>query len=68
MLKYIVAGALVVSFAAPALAADYYVALRNGGGCVMTTTAPSAGHYKLMGVYPTKRQAKMAMHGMMACR
>jgi len=34
----------------------------------MTTTAPSAGHYKLMGVYPTKRQANMAMHGMMACR
>jgi hypothetical protein len=67
MLKYIVAGALVVSFAAPAFAADYYVALRNGGGCVMTTTAPT-GHYKVMGVYSTKRQAKMAMHGMMACR
>ncbi|ODS01809.1 hypothetical protein AUC69_06160 [Methyloceanibacter superfactus] len=68
MLKYIVAGALLVAVATPALAADYYVSLRYGGGCVMTNTAPSSKHYKVMGVYSTKRQAKMAMHGMMDCR
>ncbi|MGH6735463.1 MAG: hypothetical protein ACRECX_05215 [Methyloceanibacter sp.] len=68
MLKFLYAGALIVAFATPALAADYYVALRYGGGCVMTSTAPSSKSYKVMGVYPTKRQAKMAMHGMMECR
>ena len=69
MLKYLFAGALIVAFAAPALAADYYVALRyGGGGCVMMSTAPSSKYYKVMGVYSTKRQAKMAMHGMMECR
>jgi hypothetical protein len=32
MKEYLIAAALVVAFAAPALAADYYVALRLGGG------------------------------------
>ena len=31
MKKYIVTAALIVAFATPALAADYYVALRLGG-------------------------------------
>ena len=67
MVRYIIAGALLVAVTTPALAADYYVSLRYGGGCVMSTTAPTKG-YKVMGVYSTQRQAKMAMHGMMDCR
>jgi hypothetical protein len=41
MKKYLVAAGLIVAFAAPSLAADYYVAFRvGGGGCeVMTTQA-----------------------------
>ena len=36
MKKYLVAAGLIVGFASPALAADYYVALKvGGGGCVM---------------------------------
>jgi len=70
MNKFLMAAALIVAFVTPALAADYYVALGYGGpgGCVMMTTRPSSKHYKLMGVYPTKHQAKMAMAGMMGCR
>ena len=45
MKKYLIAGALVVAFATPAFAADYYVALRLGGGaaaCEIMTTPPDA--------------------------
>jgi hypothetical protein len=34
MKKYLVAAGLIVGFASPALAADYYVALKVGGGVV----------------------------------
>jgi hypothetical protein len=69
MRKYLIAAALIVSFTVPALAADYYVALRyGGGGCVVMTTSPNPKAYKLMGIYPTMHRAKMAMHGMMGCQ
>ena len=45
MKKYLIAGTLVVAFAAPAFAADYYVALRLGGAaasCEVMTTEPDA--------------------------
>ena len=37
MRNYLITVALIVAFATPALAADYYVALRlgDGGGCVI---------------------------------
>jgi opacity protein-like surface antigen len=42
MKKYLVAAALIVAFATPALAADYYVALRiGGGGCEVMSTEPT---------------------------
>jgi hypothetical protein len=65
MKKFVIA-ALVVAFATPARAMDYYVALRlgGGGGCVIMTHAPNATKYKMMGMYPSKAQAKKAMAGM----
>lgn len=52
MKKYLIAGVLVLSFTAPAFAADYYVALRLGGGaakCEVMTTEPDASTHKMMG-------------------
>ena len=60
MKKYFIAGALVVAFAAPALAADYYVALRLGGGaaaCEVMTTEPDTKTHKMMGKYGSDRPA-----------
>jgi hypothetical protein len=69
MKKYVLAAALIVAFAAPAFAADYYVALRlGGGGCVIMNHAPSATKYKMMGMYPSRVQAKKAMAGMAKCQ
>ena len=56
MKKYLIAGALVVAFAAPALAADYYVGLRLGGAaasCEVMTTEPDAKRHKMMGMAPS---------------
>jgi hypothetical protein len=70
MKKYIVAAALIIAFAAPALAADYYVALRvGGGGCeVMTTEPTDAKKYKMMGKYSSEADAKAAMAKMAECK
>ena len=69
MKKYLVAAALIVAFAAPALAADYYVAFRfAGGGCEIMTTTPDPKTYKMMGTYHSKAQAKKAMTGMKRCQ
>jgi hypothetical protein len=70
MKKYLITAALVVAFVTPALATDYYVALRlgGGGGCVIMTTTPNPKHYKMMGTYTTKNKAKTAMAGMRKCQ
>jgi hypothetical protein len=70
MKKYIVAATLIIAFAAPALAADYYVALRvGGGGCeVMTTEPTDAKKYKMMGKYSSEADAKAAMAKMAECK
>jgi len=69
MKKYLVTAALIVAIATPVLAADYYVALRlGGGGCMIMTTAPNPKKYKMMGTYPTRAQAKKAMAGMAKCQ
>jgi hypothetical protein len=54
----------------PAFAADYYVALRvgGGGGCVIMTHAPSATKYKMMGHYSSRSAAKKAMGTMAECK
>jgi hypothetical protein len=70
MKKYVVAAVLIVAFAAPALAADYYVALRvGGGGCEVMTTEPSdTKKYKMMGKYSSEADAKAAMAKMTECK
>ena len=69
MKKYLVAAALIVAFATPALAADYYVALKvGGGGCeVMTTEPKDAKTHKMMGKYSSEADAKAAMATMKEC-
>jgi hypothetical protein len=68
--KYLVAGLLTIAFVTPALAADYYVALRvgGGGGCVIMTHAPSPTKYKMMGHYSSRSAAKKAMGTMADCK
>ena len=71
MKKYLVAAALIVAFATPALAADYYVALRPGGGaakCEVMTTEPDTKTYKMMGKYTSEADAKAAMAKMPECK
>jgi hypothetical protein len=68
MKKYLVAVGLIVAFATPALAADYYVALKlGGGGCVIMDHKP--GHkYKNMGAFSSRSMAKKAMSEMSDCK
>jgi hypothetical protein len=70
MKRYVVAATLIIAFAAPALAADYYVALRvGGGGCeVMTTEPTDTKKYKMMGKYSSEADAKAAMAKMAECK
>lgn len=70
MRKYLIATALTVAFVTPALAADYYVALRvGGGGCeVMSTEPTDAKKYKMMGKYGSEADAKKAMGAMKECQ
>jgi hypothetical protein len=70
MRKYLIAAALTAVFVTPALAADYYVALRLGGGaaaCEIMTTPPDAKTHKMMGKYDSEAAAKAAMATMKEC-
>ena len=70
MKRYIMATAVLVAFATPALAADYYVALRLGGGaaaCEIMSTPPDAKTHKMMGKYSSEAAAKAAMATMKEC-
>jgi hypothetical protein len=70
MKRYVIATVLIISFTTPALAADYYVALRLGGAvgsCEIMTTAPDTTKYKMMGKYSSEAQAKAAMATMKEC-
>jgi hypothetical protein len=68
MKKYLVAAGLIVVFASPALAADYYVALKvGGGGCVIMDHKPGP-KYKNMGTFSSRSMAKKAMHEMSDCQ
>lgn len=70
MKKYLVAAGLIVAFVAPAMAADYYVALRvGGGGCeVMSTEPTDTKKYKMMGKYSSEADAEAAMAKMGECK
>jgi opacity protein-like surface antigen len=68
MKKYLVAAGLIVAFASPALAADYYVALKVGGsGCVIMDHKPGP-KYKNMGSFSSRSMAKKAMSEMSDCK
>ena len=70
MKRYLVAGALISAFVTPALAADYYVALRLGGGaaaCEIMTSEPDTKTHKMMGKYSSEAEAKTAMSSMKEC-
>jgi hypothetical protein len=68
MTKYLIATGLIVAFASPALAADYYVALKiGGGGCVIMDHKPGP-KYKNMGSFSSRSMAKKAMHEMSDCK
>jgi hypothetical protein len=69
MRKYLVATALIVAFATPALAADYYVALKlGGGGCVIMDHKPGPKKFKNMGAFSSRSMAKKAMSEMSECQ
>jgi len=69
MKKFIITAALIVAFVTPALAADYYVALRlGGGGCTIMTHSPSPTKYKMMGHFSSRSAAKKAMATMTECK
>jgi hypothetical protein len=70
MKRYIIAATALVAFATPALAADYYVALRLGGGaaaCEIMTAEPDTKTHKMMGKYSSEAAAKAAMATMKEC-
>ena len=52
MTRYAIAAVLIVAFATPAFAIDYYIALRlGGGGCKVMMFTPSPAKFKVMGTY-----------------
>jgi hypothetical protein len=69
MKTYVIAAALIVAFAAPALAADYYVALRlGGGGCEIMSTVPDTKTHKMMGKFSSEAEARSHMATMKECK
>jgi hypothetical protein len=69
MRKYLIAAALVVAFAGPAFAEEFYVAVDLASGrCVMMSgKEPDAKHFKMMGKYATMEEAHTAMGTMRDC-
>ena len=64
MKKYLIAVALIVSVAAPALAVETNFIMFDNTmkGCVIMTTEPTdKARYKMMGKYGTKAEAEAAM-------
>lgn len=70
MKMYILAAALIGSFAVPAYAASFYVMFnKETKKCSISTTAPSETEkFSMMGIYGSEANAKMAMAGMTQCK
>jgi hypothetical protein len=69
MEKYLVVAVLVLAFATPALAADFYIAADLASGkCMVMASTPNAGQFKTMGHYRSRAAAHRAMHGMKDCK
>ena len=69
MKKYLIAGVLVASFSAPALAlGTFYIMFDNTTKhCFMMTSLAHGSRYKMMGKYSSKDAAHAAMAGMKEC-
>jgi hypothetical protein len=69
MRKFLIATALIVAYATPALAEDFYVAVDLASGrCVMMSgKEPDAKHFKMMGKYASMDEAHKAMGTMRDC-
>ena len=66
MKKYLVAAVLIVSFAAPALAEEFYVVFDPASHkCEAMHEIPEGK--KSMGTYGSMEEATKAMHGMKEC-
>ena len=71
MKKYLIAVALIVGVAAPALAVETNFIMFDNTmkGCVIMTTEPTdTARYKMMGKYGTKAEAEAAMATMKECK
>lgn len=71
MKKFLIASALIVGFAAPALAMDsfYIVFDKTTKTCTMARSAPSdTAKFAMMGEYGSDADAHMAMKGMTKCK
>jgi len=67
--KCLIAAALIVGFATPALADAVYVMLNPTNHKCITTRSPGHMHgYKMMGKFPTLGEAQTAMHTMTSCQ
>lgn len=70
MKKYLIAATLIVAFAGPASAAQFYIMFDNTmKKCVTMRTLPNdQKRYKMLGKYPTQGEAESAMHTMTTCK
>ena len=69
--KHLIAIALIVGVAAPALAVgtNFIMYDNTMKGCVIMTTEPTdTARYKMMGKYATKAEAEAAMATMKECK
>jgi hypothetical protein len=69
MKKVVVVSTLIVAFATPALAADFYIAADLASGkCMVMASTPNPGQFKSMGHFRSRSAAHRAMHGMKDCK
>ena len=70
MKKYLIAAALIIGFATPALADEVYVMLdMTTKKCVTMKAMPAdMKNYKMLGKYPTLGEAETHMHTMTECK
>ena len=72
MKKYLVAAALIVSFASPVLAADTFYVMFNKTTkkcSVVAKTPPTPTEmFSMMGQYGSEQEAMTAMHKMAECK
>jgi hypothetical protein len=70
MKKYLIAAALIVGFAAPALAEEFYIMYdKTAKKCVTMKAKPAdMSNYELLGTYPTLGGANTAMPTMTQCK